>query len=307
VDVDVMTLLKAAVLGLVEGITEFIPVSSTGHLILVQNWLGLAGDRKWNAFIVFIQLPAILAVVWLYRQKIIDVVRGLRSDPSSRRLAISLVLATLPAAIIGFPTEDWVERHLFRPFPVAMALVVGGIAILLIERYFTRPRIDDVDAIPVKTAVGIGFMQVLAMLFPGLSRSGATIMGGMTLGLSRTAATEFSFFLAIPAMLGASIVKMGDVADVMTAEDIPVFAVGSIVSFLSALVVIRALIRYVSRNTFTPFAWYRIVFGIILLAIYWNKQDAFKEPSLDEEAARPAVEAPAAKSAPPVVPVVAAR
>jgi len=299
-----MTLLKAAVLGLVEGITEFLPVSSTGHLILVQSWLGLSGDRKWNAFIIFIQLPAILAVVWLYRKKIFDVVRGLRSDPSSRRLTISLILATLPAAIIGIPTEDWVERHLFRPFPVALALVLGGVAILLIERFFTRPRIDDVDSIPVKTAVGVGFMQVLAMLFPGLSRSGATIMGGMTLGLSRTAATEFSFFLAIPAMLGASIIKMGDVADVMTAEDIPVFAVGSIVSFLSALIVIRALIRYVSRNTFTPFAWYRIVFGIILLAFYWNRQDAFQEPAVDADA--PAAEAPVSGAAPPAPIVVAA-
>ena len=301
-----MTLLKAAILGLVEGITEFLPVSSTGHLILVQSWLGLSGDRKWNAFIIFIQLPAILAVVWLYRKKIFDVVRGLRSDPSSRRLTISLILATLPAAIIGIPTEDWVERHLFRPFPVALALVLGGVAILLIERYFTRPRIEDVDSIPVKTAVGVGFMQVLAMLFPGLSRSGATIMGGMTLGLSRTAATEFSFFLAIPAMLGASIVKMGDVADVMTTADIPVFAVGAIVSFLSALVVIRALIRYVSRNTFTPFAWYRIVFGIILLAVYWNRQDALQEPSVDADATVPAAEAPAASATPPVA-VVAAR
>ncbi|HEU4455723.1 MAG TPA: undecaprenyl-diphosphate phosphatase [Longimicrobium sp.] len=302
---DVITLLKAAVLGLVEGVTEFIPVSSTGHLILVQSWLGLSGDRKWNAFIIFIQLPAILAVVWLYRKKIIDVVRGLRTEPPARRLTLSLILATLPAAIIGIPTEDWVERNLFRPFPVALALVLGGVAILLIERFFTRPRIDDVDAIPVKTAVGIGFMQVLAMIFPGVSRSGATIMGGMTLGLSRKAATEFSFFLAIPAMLGASIIKMKDIVGVLTPADLPVFAVGSVVSFLSALVVIRALIRYVSSNTFAPFAWYRIVFGIILIVLYWNRQDAFQEPSLDADAPAPAAEAPAA-SAPPTAPMVVA-
>lgn len=302
-----ITLLKAAVLGLVEGVTEFIPVSSTGHLILVQSWLGLSGDRKWNAFIIFIQLPAILAVVWLYRKKIIDVVRGLRSEPSARRLTLSLILATLPAAIIGIPTEDWVERNLFRPFPVALALVLGGVAILLIERFFTRPRIEDVDAIPVKTALGIGAMQVLAMIFPGVSRSGATIMGGMTLGLSRKTATEFSFFLAIPAMLGASIIKMKDIVGVLTPADLPVFAVGSIVSFLSALVVIRALIRYVSSNTFAPFAWYRIVFGIILIALYWNRQDAFKEPSLDADAPPPAAEAPAASATPAVPLVVAAR
>jgi undecaprenyl-diphosphatase len=273
--VDPIVLLKAAVLGLVEGATEFIPVSSTGHLILVQNWLGLEGDPKWNAFIIFIQLGAILAIVWLYRAKFIGVVRGLRSEAPARRLAVNLVLATIPAVIVGLPTEDWIERHLFKPFPVALALVVGGIAILLIERTYRRATVESVDDIPTKKALGVGIIQVLAILFPGVSRSGATIMGGLTLGLSRTAATEFSFFLAIPAMLGASVIKMGDVADVMTAADVPIFAVGFVTAFVSALLVVRWLVAFVSKNTFTGFAWYRIVFGAILIAVYWNSRGGF--------------------------------
>lgn len=267
---DPILWLKAAILGLVEGITEFIPVSSTGHLILAQDWLNFQGHKE-NAFIIFIQLGAILAVVWLYRAKIWNVLRTWR-EPQSKGLIINLIVATLPAVVIGLPTEGWIERHLFKPFPVSLALVVGGVAILLIERYFRTPTVESVDHIPLSKALGVGLFQVLAIVWPGLSRSGATIMGGLTLGLSRTAATEFSFFLAIPAMLGASVVKMGDVAKVATSADIPVFAIGFIVAFLSALVVIRTLIAYVSKNTFRPFAWYRIVFGIVLVAVYWNSR-----------------------------------
>ena len=155
---------------------------------------------------------------------------------------------------------------------MALALVVGGIAILLIERYFRNPTVDSVDRIPLSKALGVGLFQVLAIVWPGMSRSGATIMGGLTLGLSRTAATEFSFFLAIPAMLGASVIKMGDIAEVATPADIPIFAIGFVVAFVSALIVIRTLIAYVSKNTFRPFAWYRIVFGIVLVALYWNSR-----------------------------------
>ena len=272
---DPILLLKAVVLGLVEGATEFIPVSSTGHLILVQKWLGLEGDPKWNAFIIFIQLGAILAIVWLYRAKFIGVVRGLRSEPSARRLAVNLVIATIPAVLVGLPTEKWIEEHLFKPFPVALALVAGGIAILVIERTYRRATVESVDDIPVKKALGVGVIQVLAILFPGVSRSGATIMGGLTLGLSRTAAAEFSFFLAIPAMFGASLIKMGDVADVMTGADVPIFAVGFVTAFVSALLVVRWLIAFVSKNTFTGFAWYRIIFGVILVAMYWNNRGGF--------------------------------
>jgi undecaprenyl-diphosphatase len=270
---DLGLLVHAIILGLVEGITEFIPVSSTGHLILFQDWLGFEG-RKENAFIIFIQLGAILAVVWLYRAKIIDVLRTWRA-PASRRLMINLVIATIPAVVIGLPTDDWIEAHLFKPFPVALALVVGGIGILLVERYFRRPTVETVDDIPTLRALGVGLFQVLAIVWPGISRSGATIMGGLGLGLSRKAATEFSFFLAIPAMLGATLVKMKDIGDVATRADIPLFAVGFVVAFLSALVVVRALIGYVSRNTFRPFAWYRIAFGLALVALYWNHRGGF--------------------------------
>ena len=264
---DLILLLKAAILGVVEGATEFIPVSSTGHLIIAQDWLDFTGEKE-NAFIIFIQLGAILAVVWMYRLKFWQVVRGLRDEPRARNLVINLVIATLPAVVIGLPTEGWIEANLFRPLFVAMALVVGGLLILWIEARFRQPTVEEVDHLPLRLAVGVGLFQVLAILFPGLSRSGATIMGGMVLGLSRVAATEFSFFLAIPAMLGASMIKLLGVRDLLTPADAPLFAVGFITAFLSALVVIRALVTYVSRNDFRVFAWYRIAFGLLLLALY---------------------------------------
>lgn len=264
---DPVALLKAAVLGLVEGATEFIPVSSTGHLILAQAWLGFAG-RKANAFIVFIQLGAILAVVWLYRRKFSHLLTAWRHDPQARGLILNLLIATLPAALIGLPTGDWIEAHLFKPVPVVLALVLGGLAILAIERWHGPPAVDSVDAIPVWKAFQVGVLQVLAVVFPGVSRSGATIMGGLAVGLSRTSATEFSFFLAVPAMLGATLVKMVGVRDLIVVSDAPTFAVGFLVAFFSALVVVRALLRFVSRHTFVPFAWYRIVLGGTLAA-YW--------------------------------------
>ena len=267
---DLILLLKAALLGIVEGVTEFIPVSSTGHLILSQDWLGFTG-RKENAFIIFIQLGAILAVVWLYRMKFIDVVLNLHRKPEARSLVVNLIVATLPAVVIGLPTEKWIEAHLFRPIPVALAFVLGGLAILFIERWYKTPSVESVDHVPLKKAFGVGVIQVLAILFPGISRSGATIMGGLVLGLSRTAATEFSFFLAIPAMFGASLIKLIKVRDLISAADIPVFAAGFVVSFLSALLVIRGLLSYVSRKSFVPFAWYRIVFGALILILYWNR------------------------------------
>lgn len=271
---DPILLLKAAILGLVEGATEFIPVSSTGHLILAQTWLGLEG-RKVNAFSIFIQLGAILAVLWLYRHKIIAVLGGWRREASARRFIANLIVATIPAVVVGLPTDDWIEAHFFRPFPVALALVAGGVAILAVERWRRPADVASVDDIPVRRALGVGVIQVLSILFPGLSRSGATIMGGMALGLARTTATEFSFFLAIPAMVGASIVKMAGVRDAVTTADAPFFAVGFAVAFVSALLVVRALVAFVSRHSFALFAWYRIVFGIALLAIYWNARGSF--------------------------------
>ncbi len=273
---NVASLLKAALLGLVEGITEFIPVSSTGHLIIAKDWLnfggppGSAAEKSANAFLVFIQLGAILAVLWLYRRKFWDVTKNLPTDPQARRLVLNLIIGTIPAVVIGLPTDDWIEQHLFKPFPVALALVAGAIAILLVERFARTATVHEVEEISVGKALGVGLFQVLAILFPGFSRSGATILGGLTLGLSRKAATEFSFFLAIPAMFGASLVKLIGVRDVLTMGDLPLFATGFLVAFVSALVVIRGLLIYVTRHSFAPFAWYRIAFGAILLAIYWN-------------------------------------
>lgn len=256
-------LLKGAILGLVEGATEFIPVSSTGHLIVVSNWLGLVDERS-KTFDVFIQLGAILAIVWLYRARLARAVAGARGDAGSRRFLINLFIAFLPAAVVGFLTHQWIKERLFNPAVVAVALVVGGILILLIERWAPKPRIHDVNAVPPRTALGIGLAQVLSLI-PGTSRSGATIMGGYALGLSRTAATEFSFFLAIPVMLAATLYDLMKSWSVLAPSDIPLFAVGFIVSFMSALIVVRAFLSYVSGHSFKVFAWYRIAFGAVLL------------------------------------------
>jgi undecaprenyl-diphosphatase len=262
-----LLLLKAAVLGLVEGATEFIPVSSTGHLIVAREWLNW-DDARADVFIIFVQLPAILAVVWIYRAKILQVLATLSSREASRRLAINLVIGTIPAVLIGLPTDRWVEDHFYNPLAVAIALILGGLAILLIERRKHASAVETVDDIPYRLALYVGLFQVLAVVFPGVSRSGATIMGGLMSGLSRLAATEFSFFLAIPAMFGATAVKLLEARDLLTVADAAVFLVGAIVSFASALFVIRALVRLVSTHTFVPFAWYRIAFGILLLALF---------------------------------------
>jgi undecaprenyl-diphosphatase len=256
-------LLKGALLGLVEGATEFIPVSSTGHLIVVSNWLGLVDERA-KTFDIFIQLGAILAIVWLYRARLTRSVLEVRQDAASRRFFVNLFIAFLPAAVVGFLTHEWIKSRLFNTTVVAIALVAGGILILLIERWVSRPTIGDVNQVTPRSALGIGLAQVLSLI-PGTSRSGATIMGGYVLGLSRTAATEFSFFLAIPVMLAATLYDLLKSWSVLAATDIPMFAVGFVVSFLSAVVVVKVFLAYVSRHSFRVFAWYRIVFGAVLL------------------------------------------
>lgn len=256
-------LLKSALLGLVEGATEFIPVSSTGHLIVVSNWLGLVDERA-KTFDIFIQLGAILAILWLYRARLSRSVLAARRDAASRRLLINLLIAFLPAALIGFLTHEWIKTRLFNPTVVALALVVGGVLILLIERWAPQPAVDDVNQIQAPTALGIGLAQVLSLI-PGTSRSGATIMGGYALGLSRTAATEFSFFLAIPVMLAATTYDLAKSWSVLAVTDIPMFAVGFVVSFISAIIVVKAFLAYVSRHSFGVFAWYRIALGVVLL------------------------------------------
>jgi undecaprenyl-diphosphatase len=256
-------LLKGALLGLVEGATEFIPVSSTGHLIVVSSWLGLVDERA-KTFDIFIQLGAILAILWLYRARLSQFIVQARRDDASRRFLVNLLIAFLPAAVAGFLAHEWIKSRLFNPSVVATALVVGGILILLIERWAPRSTINDVSEITARSALGIGLAQVLSLI-PGTSRSGATILGGYALGLSRTAATEFSFFLAIPVMLAATIYDLLKSWSVLSSADIPMFTVGFVVSFVSALVVVKAFLTYVSRHSFGVFAWYRIIFGLLLL------------------------------------------
>jgi undecaprenyl-diphosphatase len=256
-------LFEAVILGLVEGITEFIPVSSTGHLIVVSDWLGQVDERA-KTFDIFIQLGAILAIVWLYRDRLLHAVFAARREPASRRFLLNLGISFVPAAGIGFLIHGWIKEHLFDPKVVAWALVLGGIAILLIERWAPRTRFAEVNDVPPRTALGVGLAQVLSLI-PGTSRSGATIMGAYTLGLSRRAATEFSFFLAIPIMFAATLYDLAKSAGALSPADMPYFTTGFVVSFLSALVVVKAFLAYVSQHSFAAFAWYRIAFGAVLL------------------------------------------
>jgi undecaprenyl-diphosphatase len=261
---------NAIVLGLVEGATEFIPVSSTGHLILATSALGLDPEApRMVVFNIVIQLAAILAVVWAYRDRILSLLRRLPGDPSARRFALAVVIASVPAAALGLAIEDWMDENLFKPIVVAVALVLGGFAILLIERFATRsrPRVDEMENVGPADALKVGLAQCLSLI-PGVSRSGATILGGVAFGLSRKAAAEFSFFLAIPIMIGASGLKLFKDGGSLTSADVPFFAAGCVVAFLSALVVVRFLIRFVAGHTFVAFAWYRIAFGLVVLAWY---------------------------------------
>lgn len=259
---------KAVLLGVVEGVTEFIPVSSTGHLIVAGDWLGWT-DARAKTFEVFIQLGAILAIVWLYRVRLATAIARLGVDQASRRFAVSVIIAFLPAAVLGLAAHDYIKTHLFNPLVVAAALIAGGVAILVIERLHPLTRFDDPEAVPPATALGIGLAQVLSLI-PGTSRSGATILGAYCLGLSRRAAAEFSFFLAIPIMLAATLFDLFKSRSLLGAADVPVFAIGFVVAFVSALVVVRAFLGYVSRHSFAAFAWYRIAFGAFLLLLYRN-------------------------------------
>ena len=265
-------LVKAAILGLVEGLTEFLPISSTGHLILAGSLLGWHDDKA-KVFDVAIQTGAMAAVIWYYRARIGRIVGGLGTDPVARRFAINVVIAFLPAAVLGVLFGKYIKSVLFEPVPVALAFIVGGIVILWVEARQKRstqpPRIDDVDALTVADAIKLGCAQAFALI-PGTSRSGATIIGGMLFGLSRRAATEFSFFLAIPTLIGAGAYQTFKYRDLLSVSDVPLFGVGLVVSFFSALACVHWLIRYVSRHDFVPFAWYRIAFGLVVLVTSWT-------------------------------------
>ena len=260
---DLTSWLKAVVLGLVEGITEFIPVSSTGHLILVGEWLRFEGDAA-VTFQIVIQLGAILAVLWLHRTKVLGSLVTWRKDPVAGHFLANLAIAFAPAAAVGFLTHEFIKEQLFDPHVVAWSLVAGGVAILGVERWCPPATTDSVDEITHRQALGIGLAQILALI-PGVSRSGATIMGALALGNTRPVATEFSFFLAIPVMIAATMFELLGNLDVLSPQLVVVFAVGFVMSFLSAMIVVKTFLWFVSRHTFIPFAWYRIVIGTALL------------------------------------------
>jgi undecaprenyl-diphosphatase len=260
---DLTVLLHALILGIVEGLTEFLPVSSTGHLILVGQLLNF-NDEKGKVFEIAIQFAAILAVVWEYRARLGHALVNVTTEPASRRLATNLIVAFLPAAILGFLFIKQIKHYLFNPIVVASALIIGGVLILWAERRKHVIRAETVDDMTWRDALKVGFAQALAMI-PGTSRSGATIIGGLFFGLSRKAATEFSFFLAIPTMFAATFYDVYKNWQLFSASDIGMFAVGGAASFISALLAVRGLIRFISRHDFTVFAWYRIVFGLLVL------------------------------------------
>ena len=259
--------LLAIVMGAVEGLTEFLPVSSTGHLLLADEIIGFQGPPG-HVFEIVIQLGAILAVLWVFRQRLIEAVIGLTSDPRQQRFAANIIAGFLPAAVIGAFAHRIIKSYLFSPWVVAVALIVGGIVILVIERIRPPERIDKVDDIRLRTALAIGFFQCFAMI-PGVSRSGATILGALMIGVGRRPATEFSFFLAIPTMLGATAFDLWKNRDALSGNDFSVIAVGFIASFLFALPIVRGLVGFVGRHGFGPFAWYRIVLGIAALIGLW--------------------------------------
>jgi undecaprenyl-diphosphatase len=262
-----MSWLDAIILGLVEGITEFLPISSTGHLILTRAFLGLSKEQTEVALIV-IQGAAILAVCWEYRVKLVGVLVSLFNDANARRFALNLVVAFLPLAIIGLIFKKEIEDVLFKPIPVALALVIGGFIILWAEKRKHVERIATVDEIRPADAAKVGVIQVLALI-PGTSRSAATILGGLFMGLSRRAATEFSFFIAIPTLLGATVYELWKARHTLTSDLAGPIALSSVIAFISALISIRFLLRFVRTHSFSIFAWYRIVFGGIVLAAWW--------------------------------------
>ncbi|WP_339463097.1 undecaprenyl-diphosphate phosphatase [Pseudomonas sp. EA_105y_Pfl2_R69] len=266
---DLWVAFQALVLGIVEGVTEFLPISSTGHQIIVADLIGFGGERA-MAFNIIIQLGAILAVVWEYRRKILDIVVGLPREPLAQRFTSNLLIAFLPAVALGVLFADLIHHYLFNPITVALALVVGGVIMLWAERRKHRVHAESVDDMTWKDALKIGFAQCLAMI-PGTSRSGATIIGGLLFGLSRKAATEFSFFLAMPTMVGAAVYSGYKYRDLFQAGDLPVFAIGFVTSFIFAMIAVRALLSFIGKHSYAAFAWYRIGFGLLILAT-WQLQ-----------------------------------
>ena len=265
---DIALLLKAVILGIVEGLTEFLPISSTGHLIILGDLLGY-NDEASKVFKIVIQLAAILAVCWDYRVRLTKMVTGLPGDAPSQRFAAMLFIGFLPAAVLGLMFHSTIKALLFNPITVATALIVGGFIILYVEKRAYHPRVNSVDEMRWPDALKVGFAQALAMI-PGTSRSGATIMGGLIFGLSRKTAAEFSFFLAIPTMFAATAYDLYKNWGLLRADDLPVFTVGFVASFVAAMWAVKSFIRFISNHTFVVFAWYRIVFGLVVLGTAYS-------------------------------------
>lgn len=263
---DIWAAFQALILGVVEGLTEFLPISSTGHLIVAGDLLGFNGQTA-TAFKIVIQLGAILAVMWEFRARIIGVVRGLPRERSAQRFTANLLLAFLPAVIIGLLFADLIEHWLFNPITVASALIVGGIVMIWAEKRVYSIRAETVDDMNWGLALKVGFAQCLAMI-PGTSRSGATIIGGLLFGLSRKAATEFSFFLAMPTMVAATVYSLFKHRDLLQWSDLPIFAIGFVTTFIVALLTVRALLKFIANHSYVVFAWYRIAFGLLILATW---------------------------------------
>jgi undecaprenyl-diphosphatase len=267
--VDVVLLVKAAIMGIVEGLTEFLPISSTGHLILAGALLGF-DDEKAKVFDIAIQTGAILAVIIVYWQKIRSTIVALPSDREAQRFALNVAVAFFPAVVLGLLFGKAIQQHLFTPVVVATTFILGAFVILWAEgRHHPKVRIQEVEEMRWTDALKLGLVQCFALI-PGTSRSGATIIGGMLLGLSRKAATDFSFYLAIPTLIGAGGYSLYKERGQLGADDIPMFAVGLLFSFLSAWLCVRWLLRYISTHDFKPFAWYRIAFGLVVLLTSWT-------------------------------------
>ncbi|MCC2674523.1 MAG: putative undecaprenol kinase (Bacitracin resistance protein) [Ramlibacter sp.] len=266
---DVVLLVKAAIMGIVEGLTEFLPISSTGHLILAGALLGF-DDEKAKVFDIAIQTGAILAVILVYWQKIRSTILALPTEREAQRFALNVLVAFVPAVVLGLLFGKAIQENLFTPAVVATTFILGGFVILWAERRTqSHVRIQEVEEMRWTDALKLGLVQCLALI-PGTSRSGATIIGGMLLGLSRKAATDFSFYLAIPTLIGAGAYSLIKERGKLGPEDLPMFGVGLLFSFLSAWLCVRWLLRYISTHSFTPFAWYRIAFGIIVLVTSWT-------------------------------------
>ena len=269
---DIALLIKAAVMGVVEGLTEFLPISSTGHLILAGAMLGFDDDKA-KVFDIAIQTGAIFAVIMVYWQKIKSTVVALPKQRQAQRLALNVLIAFLPAVLLGLLFGKAIKAHLFTPTVVASTFIIGGLIILWAERRQVRnpavARIQEADDMTALDALKVGLAQCLAMV-PGTSRSGATIIGGMLLGLSRKAATDFSFYLAIPTLIGAGVYSLYKERALLSLSDLPVFTVGLVFSFLSAWLCVRWLLRFIATHSFVGFAWYRIVFGLVVLGTAWS-------------------------------------